>query len=136
MKYIVGQKAFLSKKVTSSDVYQFAEITGDKNRIHLDEKYAENTIFKNRIVHGILCAGLISSVIANLLPGDGSIYIGQDLKFLAPVFHNEKITAEVEIIEVIKEKKHLILKTTVTKGDGTVAITGTARVKITNNDYK
>ena len=132
MKYFVGQKANLCKIITKNDVLIFAEITGDKNPIHLDENYAKKTIFKKPIAHGILCAGLISSVIANILPGEGTIYLGQELKFLAPVFHNDNLSAEVEIIEIIAEKNHLILKTIVKKDDGTLVITGEARVKFFN----
>ena len=132
MKYFIGQKAKFSKVITKKDVLMFSEISGDKNPIHIDETYAKTTIFKSPIVHGLLCAGLISSVIANTLPGEGTIYLGQELKFLSPVFHNENLTAEVEIIEIIKDKKHLILKTIVKKDNDTIVISGVARVKCYN----
>lgn len=129
MKYFIGQKASLRKVITTNDVLMFAEMTGDKNKIHLDENYAKGTMFKEPIAHGVLCAGLISSVIANVLPGDGTIYLGQELNFVAPVFHNDNLIAEVEIIEIINEKNQMILNTTVRKDDGKIVITGIARVK-------
>ena len=96
---------------------------------HLDEEYAKTTIFGKRIVHGILTSGLISAVLANKLPGPGTIYLGQELKFTAPVFLGDTITAEVEIAE-IREDKHIVkLNTTCYNQDGKAVITGAATVK-------
>ena len=130
MKYQIGQKATIKKTFSKDDVVEFARITGDYNPIHIDEDYAKQTVFGKPIVHGILCTGLISSVIAGHLPGSGSIYLGQELKFLSPVFHDDLLYAEVEIIDIIEEKKHIILNTIVSKIDGTVVIEGKARVKV------
>lgn len=79
MEIILGAQAEFTKIICRQDVEVFAELSGDNNPIHLDEDYASKSIFKKPIVHGILTAGLISSVIANRLPGEGSIYLGQDL---------------------------------------------------------
>jgi acyl dehydratase len=130
MKFTIGQTARITKVIGKTEVKLFAEITGDNNPIHLDAEYAKKTIFNKPIVHGILVSGLISSVIANNLPGPGTIYLGQNLKFLAPVFHGDELTADVTIIDIIKEKNHIILKTEVKNQNNVIVITGEARVKI------
>ncbi|MBR4835818.1 MAG: MaoC family dehydratase, partial [Clostridia bacterium] len=110
----VGQKASVQKTFTDADLRAFAEVSLDINPIHLDEEYAKTTIFGKRIVHGILTSGLISAVLANYLPGPGTIYLGQELKFTAPVFLGDEIKAECEIAE-IREDKHIVkLNTTCT----------------------
>lgn len=129
MNLEIGLKAELKKTLSFDDVKLFAQITGDNNPIHLDNEYAAETIFERPIVHGILTAGLISSVIANTLPGEGSIYLGQELRFMAPVFHGDTLIARVEIIEIIRDKHQAILKTEVFNQLNTLVITGTARVK-------
>ncbi len=126
----VGQKDSLQKTFTDEDVRKFAEITTDVNPIHLDEEYAKTSIFGRRIAHGILVSGLISAVIANVLPGPGSIYMGQELRFTAPVFLGDTITAEVEVAELRADKRIAKLITTCTKQDGTTVITGNATVKL------
>ena len=125
----IGQKASVQKTFTAADVTAFAGISLDVNPIHMSDKYAESTIFGKRIVHGILTSGLISAVLANKLPGPGTIYMGQELKFMAPVFLGDDITAEVEIIE-LREDKHIVkLSTTCFNQDGKKVITGVATVK-------
>ena len=125
----IGQKASVQKTFTAADVTAFAGITLDVNPIHMSEAYAKNTIFGRRIVHGILTSGLISAVLANQLPGPGTIYLGQELKFVAPVYLGDDITAEVEVIELRPEKKLVKLSTTCTNQDGKTVITGGATVK-------
>ena len=125
----IGQKASVQKTFTAADVTAFAGITLDVNPIHMSEAYAKNTIFGQRIVHGILTSGLISAVLANQLPGPGTIYLGQELKFVAPVYLGDDITAEVEVIELRPEKKLVKLSTTCTNQDGKTVITGVATVK-------
>lgn len=125
----IGQKASVQKTFTAADVTAFAGITLDVNPIHMSEAYAKNTIFGRRIVHGILTSGLISAVLANQLPGPGTIYLGQELKFVAPVYLGDDITAEVEVIELRPEKKLVKLSTTCTNQDGKTVITGVATVK-------
>ncbi|MCK9198635.1 MAG: MaoC family dehydratase [Bacilli bacterium] len=128
MELLVGAKASLTKKITDADVRKFSEVSLDTNPLHLDEEFAKTTIFGRRIAHGMISAGLISAVLANKLPGQGSIYLSQELKFTAPVFLNDTITAEVEIVEegTKKEKGIYRLKTTVTNQDGKVVTTGFA----------
>lgn len=125
----VGQKASLQKTYTAADVTAFAGISLDVNPIHMSDGYAKNTMFGQRIVHGILTSGLISAVLANKLPGPGTIYLGQELRFTAPVFLGDDITAEVEIIELREDKKIVKLSTTCYKQDGTKVITGVATLK-------
>lgn len=123
----VGDKASMAKTITEGDVYLFAGITGDQNPAHINEEIAKNTMFKGRIAHGMLSAGLISAVLGMHLPGPGTIYMGQNLKFLAPVRFGDTITAEAEVIEIIKEKI-VKIKTTCINQSGVVVVEGTATV--------
>ncbi len=125
----VGQIAEVSKQITDEDVQSFAKVSGDFNPVHLDEDYAQNTIFKGRIVHGVLSVGLISSVIANELPGPGSILIKQEVKYIAPVRINDTITARVEIIELL-DKGKVLLSTRCLNQNEELVIDGTALVKV------
>ena len=127
-KFAVGQKAQTSKTITETDVILFAGVSTDINPVHLDEEAAKKGIFGKRVAHGILVSGLISAVLGNKLPGPGSIYMGQDLKFLAPVYIGDTITAEVEIIELIPEKSRIKLNTTCVNQDGKTVISGTALI--------
>lgn len=124
--YEVGQSASLSKTITETDVYLFAGVTGDLNPAHTNEVYAAATRFRHRIAHGMLSAGLISAVLGTQLPGPGSIYMGQTLKFLAPVYFGDTITATVTIETLIPEKNRAVLSTVVTNQDGKVVTTGEA----------
>ncbi|VEH38169.1 (R)-specific enoyl-CoA hydratase [Fusobacterium varium] len=92
------------KTITEADVILYAGITLDINPAHLNEEHAKKTIFKHRIAHGMLTAGLVSAVLGTKLPGEGSIYMGQELMFTAPVYFGDTITATAEIIELIPEK--------------------------------
>ncbi len=125
----VGQTASLQKAFTDADIVAFAEISLDSNPIHLSSKYAKGTVFGTRVVHGMLTAGLISAVIANRLPGPGSIYLGQDLRFTAPVFPGDTVTAQVEISELQEDKKIVKLTTTCVNQHGQAVITGLATIK-------
>jgi 3-hydroxybutyryl-CoA dehydratase len=127
MRFKVGDKASLSKLVTDADVQQFAAVTGDVNPAHTDEAWAKNTKFGTRIAHGILSAGYISAVLGTKLPGPGTIYLSQTLKFTAPVKFGATVTASVEVVEVVDGKK-LRLKTTCTDQTGTVVLEGEALV--------
>mgnify|MGYP003978322335 CR=1 FL=1 len=100
MNFRVGQTASISKVFSYEEVRLFAELSGDKNPIHLDSDYAKLNVFKKPIGHGMLVSSLTSSVLANNLPGPGTIYLGQSLKFFAPVYHGDELTAEVEIINI------------------------------------
>ena len=122
----IGDSAQISKTITEADIELFARATGDFNPVHLDQAYAEKTLFKGRIAHGILSLGLISSVFGNILPGHGSIYLSQEVKFLAPVRIGDTITAKVEVIELLLEKNRAKFKTTCTNQNGQLVVDGTA----------
>lgn len=125
----IGQKASIQKTFTAADVTAFAGVSLDVNPIHMSAGYAKNTIFGKQIVHGMLTASLISAVLGIQLPGPGTIYLGQELRFSAPVYLGDDITAEVEIIELRPEKKVVRLNTTCTNQDGKIVISGVATVK-------
>jgi 3-hydroxybutyryl-CoA dehydratase len=120
----VGDVAEFAKTVTETDIYLYAGITGDFNPAHVNEAYAKTTFFKTRIAHGMLTAGFISAIIANQLPGPGTIYLKQDLSFLAPVHMGDTITGRVEVIELNVEKNRVRLKTTCSNQDGVMVISG------------
>ena len=106
----VGDFAEFSKTITETDVYLYAGITCDFNSAHLNETYAARTFFKTRIAHGMLVAGFISTILGTQLPGPGTIYIRQEVNFLAPVRFGDTITARAEVIELEAEKKRVRLK--------------------------
>ena len=124
----IGDKAQFSKTISESDVYLFAGISGDLNPAHINETYAKETFFKGRIAHGMLLAGFISAVIGCHLPGPGTIYTKQELKFLAPARIGDTITAEARVVEVLEEKNRVILQTTCTNQDGVLVLDGQAIV--------
>lgn len=124
----LGQKCMLSKTITETDVYLFAGISCDANPIHVNMEYAKKSKFKDRIVHGILSASLISAVIGTQLPGTGTIYVSQTLNFLAPVYFGDTITAIVEVKEVLKDKNRVILKTSCINQNDVVVLDGEAIV--------
>ncbi len=125
----VGQKDSLQKTFTAADVTLFGGISLDVNPLHMSDEFAKTSIFGKRVVHGILTSGLISAVLANKLPGPGTIYLGQELKFVAPVFLGDDIRAEVEVAELREDKKIVKLNTTCYNQDGKPVITGVATVK-------
>lgn len=125
--YEVGRSAEMTRVFTEEDVQRFADITGDRNPIHLSEEFAAASRFGERIVHGILTAGLISAVIGMQLPGPGCLYVSQTLSFRAPVRLGEEVTARAEIVEVISERR-LRLRTTCVNQRGEVVLDGEALV--------
>lgn len=125
----VGMEASYSRKVTDADVLAFAAVSGDENPIHLDEGYAGQSIFKGRIVHGILSAGYISAVIGMKLPGPGCIYVSQTLNFRAPVRIGDEVVASARITELLPEKKRVIL-TCDCSVDGKVVLDGQAVIMV------
>ena len=127
--FTVGMESTTEKTVTIEDIKRFAEVSGDFNPVHLDEEFAKKTIFKRRIAHGFLTASFISTVIATKLPGPGSIYLKQSLKFLAPVYIDEKILVKVRIIEINIEKSKVKLVTECFKNK-TLVLTGEAEILI------
>lgn len=124
--YTVGQSASITKTVSETDVYLFAGITGDLNPAHTDEEYAKGTRFKTRIAHGMLSGGLISAVLGMKLPGPGTIYTGQTLRFLAPVRIGDTITATAQIKELDPVKGRAVLTTTCVNQDGVTVTAGEA----------
>lgn len=124
----VGDSSEFSKTISEADVYLYAGISGDLNPAHINEVYAQGTFFKNRIAHGMLTAGFISAVIGMQLPGPGTIYMGQSLEFLAPVRIGDTVTARVEVLEKIDDKKRVRLETICINQDGTKLISGEALV--------
>jgi 3-hydroxybutyryl-CoA dehydratase len=128
MSLTIGATASRTKTITDEDVRAFANASGDTNSIHLDEEYAAKTPFGRRVVHGMLTASLISAVLGNDLPGLGTIYLGQELKFRAPVFIGDTVTATVELTKYREDKRIATFRTTCTKADGTLVIEGEAVV--------
>lgn len=129
MLYELGAKASVTKVIQSKDVEMFAEVSLDNNPIHLDEEYAKNSVFGRRIAHGIISAGLISATLANKLPGEGTVYLNQELKFNKPVFLGDTLTASVEIVEVVRPDKGIYkLKTDVVNQNGDIVTSGFATV--------
>ena len=106
----MGMTRNLRKVVTDKDIEMFAEVSTDRNPVHLDEDYAQDTIFEGRIAHGMLTAGLISAVIGEQLPGHGTIYVGQTLKFLAPVRPGDLVYAEVKVVDIDLSKRRVRLE--------------------------
>jgi len=124
----VGDTAAFSKTLSETDIYLYAGITGDLNPAHIDQAYAEKTLFKGRIAHGMLTAGFISAVLGMQLPGPGAIYLSQQLQFLAPVRIGDTITARVEVIDVNVEKNRVRLKTTCENQNGKTVLDGEALI--------
>lgn len=122
----IGDSAQISKTITEADIELFARATGDFNPVHLDQAYAEKTMFKGRIAHGLLSVGLLSSILGNILPGHGTIYLSQEVKFLAPVRIGDTITAGVEVIELMSEKNRAKFRTTCMNQDGKLVVDGIA----------
>ncbi|AML53471.1 MaoC family dehydratase [Falsihalocynthiibacter arcticus] len=105
----VGMSRHVEKAITDRDIELFAEVSTDRNPVHLDDAYAQDTIFEGRIAHGMLTAGLVSAVIGEQLPGHGTIYLSQSLKFLAPVRPNDIVRAEVTIAQIDYSKRRVTL---------------------------
>ena len=124
----IGNAAEFTKTISESDIYLFAGVTGDLNPAHINEEYAKKTFFKTRIAHGMLLAGFISAVLGNKLPGPGTVYIKQELNFLAPVHIGDTITSRAELTEIIPEKNRARFKTTCLNQDGEPVLDGEATV--------
>jgi 3-hydroxybutyryl-CoA dehydratase len=129
-KFAVGQKASFSRTITETDLVQFAGLSGDFNPIHVDSEYAKQTRFGQRIAHGILTTSLLSRLLGMHLPGKGSVYLGQTLRFLKPVFIGDTITAQAEVIDYNAEKNIMKLKTECFKQDGTLVLEGEATMLV------
>ncbi|MFD1481374.1 MaoC family dehydratase [Paracoccus nototheniae] len=123
----IGMTRHLHKQVTDHDIELFAQVSTDRNPVHLDEAYAQDTIFEGRIAHGMLTAGLISAVIGEQLPGHGTVYLGQTLKFMAPVRPGDLVRAEVTVETIDHARRRVTLATRCLVGD-TVVLKGEAVV--------
>lgn len=123
-EFTVGQKATFSKTITEADIYAFAGITGDFNPLHVDAEYAARARFGERIAHGMLTAGLISTVLGMRLPGPGGIFLSQTLKFLKPVRIGDTVTAVAEVLGYRPEKRILTLKTICQNQRGEAVVEG------------
>ncbi len=124
----VGETASRTRRVTKRDIELFTELTGDRNPLHYDEKLAAQTRFGGLIVQGGITSGLLNAVVAEDLPGPGSVFLHADWSFKAPVRPGDEITAEVEVLEVREDKPLTKLRTTVANQDGEVVLDGTALV--------
>ena len=126
-----GMSASLAKTITEADIVLFSGVSTDTNAVHLNEEFAQTTMFKGRIAHGMLSASLISAVLGNRLPGPGTIYLGQTLKFKAPVRPGDTVTATATVKEVSVEKKRCIVETVCTV-NGKVVLEGEATMLCTS----
>lgn len=126
---LVGASAHRTRVITDEDITLFARASGDENPVHLDERYAARSPFQRRIAHGMLTASLISAVLGNDLPGHGSIYMNQTLRFQAPVYFGDTITARVEVTQTREEKRLVTLRTECVNQHGVVVVSGEALVK-------
>jgi acyl dehydratase len=125
----IGTEASLSRTITEDDILLFAVVSGDKNPLHLDAEYAERSLFGKRIAHGFLIGSLISAVLGNDLPGPGSIYLGQTLRFLAPIHIGDTVTVIVKVVALREDKRIVTLHTNCTNQHGTLVLSGEATVK-------
>jgi len=124
----IGKTYEITITITEEMVENFARATGDYNPIHMDEDYARGTIFKTRVVHGMLHAGLISGIVGTRFTGPGTIYLSQTLKFLKPVFIGDEVTYRLKVLEYSQERNRLRLETVCIKQKGETALTGEALV--------
>jgi acyl dehydratase len=124
----VGEVARRTRKITERDIELFSELTGDRNPLHYDQELARRSRFGGLIVQGGVTSGLLNAVVAEDLPGPGSVFLHVDWSFKAPVRPGDEITAEVEVLEAREDKPITRLRTTVRTGDGTIVLDGTALV--------
>ena len=122
----LGDAAEITRLITEELVNDFARVIGDFNPVHTDRAYAEKTMFKGKIAHGALSIGFLSTVLGNILPGHGTIYLSQEIKFLAPVRIGDTITVKVEVVELIPQKNRAKFRTTCINQDGKLVVDGVA----------
>jgi 3-hydroxybutyryl-CoA dehydratase len=125
----VGMTAAYARTIGPADLVMFAGMSGDTNPMHLNEEYAQQTMFGGTIAHGMLCSSFISTVVGTRLPGPGCVYVSQTLKFKAPVRPGDTVTARATVNELIPEKDRCILETVCTVGEK-VVISGEAQVLV------
>lgn len=129
----IGDRASITKTISDDSIRICAELMGDYNPLHLDDEFAIQTRFGRRIAHGVLPMGLISAVLGTKLPGAGTIYLSQEINFLAPVYPGDEITATVEIIKIKKDKGLVTLRTRCCNQNGIWLIEGNAVVLVEKN---
>lgn len=129
----LGVSATLSRTVTETDVVLFAGITGDMNPAHTDQTWAERSRFGGRIAHGMLTAGFVSAVLGMHLPGPGTIYLQQTLRFTLPVRIGDTVTARAEVVELVPERRRVRLHTVVVNQRGELVLDGEALVMVPEN---
>lgn len=130
----VGETASISKCITEAEVSNFAGIIGDFNPLHVNPEFAKNTMFGQRIAHGMLTASFISTLVGCCIPGINALYLSQEVKFVKPVFLGDTITATAEVIEKIDEKRRVIMQTTITNQRGEVVVAGKAVTMVLKKD--
>ncbi|MBN8618589.1 MAG: MaoC family dehydratase [Anaerolineae bacterium] len=128
MSLEIGVSASRTRTITEDDILNFARASGDTNPIHVDAEYAAGTRFGKRLAHGMLTGSLVSAILGNDLPGHGTVYLGQDFKFKAPVFIGDTITASVELVKFREDKRIATFRTTCTNQDGVLVLEGEAVV--------
>jgi len=126
----IGQSASYERTVSEEDIVRYAEVSGDDNPVHLDEEFASKTLFKGRIAHGMLGAGFISTVVGTRLPGYGSIYVSQSLRFRAPVRIGDTVVTTATVKSIDKERKRVTMETICAIGDK-IVIDGEAELTLT-----
>ena len=125
----IGQQAAFSKTVSEADILLFAGVSGDTNPVHINQAYAETTVFHGRVAHGMLSAAIISAVMGTKLPGAGAIYLSQSLRFRAPVRIGDTVTAVVTVRDIVVDKQRVVLETVAQVGDR-VVIEGEAVLRV------
>lgn len=126
-RFVVGQKVVLERTFSLEEVIAYAKITGDDNPLHIDEEYAKNSRFGGTIVHGMFVMGVVSKILGTILPGNGTIYLGQDVRFKRPVYVDKKVFIEVEIAE-IENDRYIYLNTKVLDEEKNCLVEGSAKV--------
>lgn len=126
-RFVVGQKVVLERTFSLEEVIAYAKITGDDNPLHVDEEYAKNSRFGGNIVHGMFVMGVVSKILGTILPGNGTIYLGQDVRFKRPVYVEKKVFIEVEIAE-IENDRYIYLNTKVLDEEKNCLVEGSAKV--------
>jgi acyl dehydratase len=124
LKLTVGQRAWRTKTVTARDVELYSEITGDRNPLHFDPAFAARTRFGRLVAQGGITAGMLNALVAMDLPGPGTVFMSQSLRYLAPTYLGDTLTAEVEVLALKPDKPVCQLKATITNQEGTVVLEG------------
>ena len=132
MDYYIGQNVIISREVKREDVEKYAELSGDFNPIHLDESYAKETRFGSCIAHGMLSGAYISAILGTEFPGEGTVYISQNLKFLKPIFIGKRIKIKIEIKDIVKKRK-AVIETEIRDEEDGLLVAGEAEVLLPVN---